>query len=109
MEPQRHWNLKSPECYAKVIWSCWIQILRVSGNNPYVGYDSEDADPYDRFFETSQVDPRLPAMERVIDIEVNGDYKIYPFTKIAEKGVLMDRFKDLDFDKTKANGFKSIP
>ena len=35
-------------------------------------------------------------MERVIDIEVNGEYKIYPFTKIAEKGVLMDRFKDLD-------------
>ena len=72
------------------------KLSRQYGNNPYVGYDSEDADPYDRFFETSQVDPRLPAMERVIDIEVNGDYKIYPFTKIAEKGVLMDRFKDLD-------------
>ncbi len=72
------------------------KLARQYGNNPYVGYDSEDADPYDRFFETSQVDPRLPAMERVIDIEVNGDYKIYPFTKIAEKGVLMDRFKNLD-------------
>ena len=40
------------------------------GSNPYVGYDSEDADPYDRYFASSQVGPRLPAMERVIDIEV---------------------------------------
>lgn len=72
------------------------KLTRQYGNNPYVGYDSEDAAPYMRYFETSQVDPRLPAMERVIDIEVNGAYKIYPFTRIAEQGVLMDRFKNLD-------------
>jgi len=32
------------------------------------------------------VDKRLPAMERVIDIEVNGEYKIYPFYKNICRG-----------------------
>lgn len=63
------------------------------GSNPYVGYDSGDGKPYERYFSHSEVDTRLPAMERVIDIEVNGAYKIYPFTKIAEKGVINDSFK----------------
>ncbi len=66
------------------------------GSNPYVGYDSDGADPYDRYFPASQVDSRLPAMERVIGIEVNGAYKIYPFSRIAEQGVVMNRFKNLD-------------
>lgn len=63
------------------------------GSNPYVGYDSRDGKPYERYFSHSEVDSRLPAMERVIDIEVNGAYKIYPFTRLAEKGVINDSFK----------------
>lgn len=68
-------------------------VARSYGRNPYVGYDSTDGTPYERFFPPSQVDPRLPAMERVVDIEVQGAYKIYPFTKIAEKGVINDVFR----------------
>jgi hypothetical protein len=63
------------------------------GNNPYVGYDSEDGLPYDRFFSNRDVDSRLPSMERVIDIEVDGSYKIYPFSKIASLGIINDNFK----------------
>lgn len=63
------------------------------GNNPYEGYDSSDGKPYERYFKHSEVDARLPAMERVVDIEVNTSYKIYPFTKIAEKGVINDSFQ----------------
>jgi hypothetical protein len=63
------------------------------GNNPYVGYDSDKNKPYERFFNPSELDTRLPAMERVIDIEVNGSYKIYPLTKIAEMGVINDTYK----------------
>jgi hypothetical protein len=63
------------------------------GNNPYEGYDASDGKPYERYFSHSELDKRLPAMERVIDIEVQGSYKIYPFTLIAEKGVINDRFQ----------------
>ncbi len=62
------------------------------GSNPYVGYDSSDGKPYERYFSHSAVDTRLPAMERVVDIEVDGSYKIYPFAKIAEKGVINDTY-----------------
>jgi hypothetical protein len=66
------------------------------GQNPYVGYDASGASPYSRFFAPEDVDSRLPAMERVIDIEVKGNYRIYPFSAIAKKGVLQDRFRGLD-------------
>jgi len=69
------------------------ELASTYGRNPYLGYDSSDGKPYERYFSHSEVDTRLPAMERVIDIEVNGAYKIYPFTKIAEKGVINDSFK----------------
>ena len=58
-----------------------------------MGYDSSDGKPYERYFSHSDVDTRLPAMERVIDIEVDGSYKIYPFAKIAEKGVINDTYQ----------------
>lgn len=63
------------------------------GKNHYVGYDKEGGNPFGRYFNTSDIDPRLPAMERVIDIEVKGSRKIYPFSAIAEKGVINDSFK----------------
>lgn len=66
------------------------------GHNPYVSYDSIGNNPYARFFDSEDVDSRLPAMERVIDIRVGDDFKVYPWTKIAEKGVLHDHFKGTD-------------
>jgi len=66
------------------------------GHNPYVSYDSIGNNPYDRFFDANDVDTRLPAMERVIDIRAGDDYKIYPWTKIAEAGVLHDHFNGTD-------------
>ncbi len=64
------------------------------GTNPYDGYDDMDnARP--RLY-SGEVDPRLPAMERVVDIQVNGKYKIYPLTLIQEKGVINDRFEGSD-------------
>ncbi len=65
------------------------------GNNPYVGYDTKSGMPYERYFSQGDVDPRLPAMERVIDIEVEGTFKIYPFSKITEAGAVNDKYKTL--------------
>ena len=72
------------------------KLARRYGNNPYEGYDNEDGHPYERYFDSSDVDPRLPAMERVIDIEVHGEYKIYPFSKIANAGTVNDKYKTLN-------------
>jgi len=44
------------------------------GTNPYTGYDNlENTQP--RLFK-GEVDSRLPAMERVVDVQVDGKYKI---------------------------------
>ncbi len=63
------------------------------GHNPYYHYDSISKNPYSRFFDKENVDPRLPAMERIVDIQDDGKYKVYPFTTVAEKGVINDQFR----------------
>ena len=62
------------------------------GYNPYTKYDAK-TEPLKRFFDSDKVDKRLPAMERIVDIENNGDYKIYSFNSVAKKGVINDIFK----------------
>lgn len=62
------------------------------GTNPYIGYDAlTNTQP--RLFE-GEVDPRLPAMERVIDIKVDDQRKIYPFSAFEKTDVINDRFKN---------------
>jgi len=62
------------------------------GTNPYTGYDAP-ANKQPRFFK-GEVDQRLPAMERVIDIQVDGDYKIYPLSAFENTDVINDVFKN---------------
>ncbi len=64
------------------------------GTNPYEHYDSKSGMPYERFFDHDKLDKRLPAMERVIDIEGKNGYKIYPFSIIKKEGVINDSFDD---------------
>lgn len=64
--------------------------FREYGTNPYTSYDNlENTQP--RLFK-GEVDERLPAMERVIDIEVDGKSKVYPLSKISKKQVVNDNF-----------------
>jgi hypothetical protein len=68
---------------------------RPYGNNPYVGYDDPDGNP---FLFDGPVDGRLPAMERVLAIELDGEAKAYPFGLLARerKTVVHDRVGDTD-------------
>ncbi|MCJ8163219.1 DUF3179 domain-containing protein [Pontibacter sp. E15-1] len=66
---------------------------RSYGTNPYAGYDQPGNTPYDVFIKQGLVDKRLPAMERVVDVESKGKRKIYPFSAIAKKGVVNDSFE----------------
>lgn len=58
------------------------------GANPYERYDDLGVEQ-PRLFD-GEVDDRLPAMERVINITVNKDHRIYPLSKIQEEGVIND-------------------
>lgn len=70
----------------------FAQNEKMYGHNPYKKYD-EKKNPIEHFFNSDKVDKRLPAMERVVDIENEGNYKVYSFTSIAKDGVVNDTFK----------------
>jgi hypothetical protein len=59
------------------------------GSNPYVGYDTDDTP----FLYDGKVDDRLPPMERVVDITINGKHKIYPNSDLARNVVINDEFE----------------
>ena len=61
--------------------------MRNYGSNPYPGYDNITRSPF-LFFEP--VDGRLPAMERVVTVSLNGEDAAYPFSVVAEQKVVED-------------------
>ncbi|MBI4337656.1 MAG: DUF3179 domain-containing protein [Chloroflexi bacterium] len=60
------------------------------GLNPYLGYDT-DASPF--LFE-GPVDTRLPAMERVVGVQIGGRTVAYPYQALAQRGVVYDTLGD---------------
>lgn len=60
---------------------------RPYGENPYAGYDQREGRP---FLFTGQLDERLPAMMRVVGIEVDGEMKAYPYDVLSEQRVVHD-------------------
>jgi hypothetical protein len=63
------------------------------GHNPYKKYDDLSSSPYQRFFKKNKISNKLPAMERIVDIQDQGDYKVYTFTAVKQKEVINDTFK----------------
>ena len=61
--------------------------LKPYGRNPYLGYDDISRSPF-LFFE--EVDGRLPAMERVVTVSLNGEDAAYPFNVLAAQKVVED-------------------
>ncbi len=60
---------------------------RSYGNNPYTDYDSTTGSP---FLFDGELDTRLPATERVVGVEIDDDVMAYPFSTVAEVGVVND-------------------
>jgi hypothetical protein len=60
---------------------------RPYGRNPYRGYDRIGDTP---FLFRDPVDPRLPAMERVLGVTHGGKTRIYPFAALAAAPVIND-------------------
>ena len=74
------------------------------GTNVYEEYDSK---PNPRLF-FGEIDSRLPAMERVIDIQSMGEFKIYPHSKVAAEKVINDEFNGLKLVLFFQSGTNSI-
>ena len=70
-----------------VVLSRETGFLRPYGENPYPGYDNISRSPF-LFFEP--VDGRLPAMERVVTVSLNGEDAAYPFSVLTEQSVVED-------------------
>lgn len=60
---------------------------REYGRNPYRGYDASDSTP---FLLSGSPDPRLPPMERVVAITLEGQDKAYPYRVLVEQRVVYD-------------------
>lgn len=61
---------------------------RSYGANPYARYDAPGSRP---FLFKGEIDERLPAMERVVGVEFNGEARAYPFSGLAEQRVVVDK------------------
>ena len=61
--------------------------MRNYGKNPYVRYDDINNTP---FLLQNSPDRRLPPMERIVNVSINGINKIYPFSTIQKEKVLHD-------------------
>ena len=60
---------------------------RPYGSNPYRGYDTIEDQPF-LFFDP--VDERLPPMERVLNVSVEGTHRLYPFSVLSRHPVVND-------------------
>ena len=66
------------------------------GQNPYVGYDDLRRGPISRFFRPKP-DNRLPAMERVVALEIGDQALAYPFESLSKKRVVNQKIENREF------------
>jgi hypothetical protein len=68
---------------------------RPYGRNPYVGYDNPAGKPLLGFF-SRDADPRLPAMERVVAVELGKGWAA-PFERLREASVVNEKVDGTPF------------
>lgn len=63
---------------------------REYGRNPYTGYDDIAKSP--RLYR-GKLDPRVPPMEKLVVVSVNGLDKVYPYSVTRQRSVIHDEIK----------------
>ncbi|MCS7039115.1 MAG: DUF3179 domain-containing protein [Caldilineales bacterium] len=61
---------------------------REYGRNPYVGYDAIRTRPF--LYEGPEIPATLPAMARVLTLDLGGEAVAYPYEALAREGVVND-------------------
>ena len=92
--PLVSWGTFSAEFPGALVLSRETGHDRPYGRNPYLGYDSEES-PMRAFFRR-QVDDRLPAMERIVALELGDEVRAYPFSSLSDVSVMNDRVAGRD-------------
>jgi hypothetical protein len=62
--------------------------VRAYGNNPYIGYDDINSSPF--LYTGPETPGMLPAVARVLTIDLNGEAVAYPYTVLEEVQVVND-------------------
>ena len=78
--------------------------VRDYGRNPYRGYDRVGETP---FLFDDPLDPRLPAMERVLGVSVRDVHRLYPFGVLGERPVINDEIMQTPVVVISRNGVLS--
>lgn len=73
------------------------QVAKKHEHRPFYHMDHDSKNFDTTYFLPENLDPRLPPLERVLDIHVEGHTKIYPFEAIAKKEVINDEFDHMKF------------
>jgi hypothetical protein len=74
------------------------------GKNPYVGYDDINATP---FLYRGRRDDRLPPMEKVVAVEIDGKSRAYPHAVTRKQRVIHDRIGQQEIVVFHADGAAS--
>ncbi len=82
------WETVKALCPDALVLSRGTGHRREYGRNPYVGYDDPAGSPMPMFFK-ADADPQLPAMERIVALDV-GDGWAVAFSRLSEVGVVND-------------------
>jgi len=62
---------------------------RSYGQNPYIGYDNINSKP---FLYRGKIDERLPPNEKIIAIEIDNNFKAYPYSITEKMKIINDDF-----------------
>ena len=65
--------------------------IRDYGGNPYTGYDDVNSSP---FISGGEDEDRLPAVERVVAVDIGDQAAAYPFSELEKSPVVNDRIGD---------------
>ncbi len=63
-------------------------LQRSYGVNPYAGYDDPNQQPF--LYQGTATPAKMPALARVLALQINGDAVAFPYTALAARRVLTD-------------------
>ena len=81
----------------KILSPVGLPIVSKKEHRPFYHLNHEDNAIDTSYFISENVDPRLPPLERVLDIHVADHSMIYPFSEIAKREVINEVFENMHF------------
>ncbi|MFM9946208.1 MAG: DUF3179 domain-containing protein [Bacteroidia bacterium] len=81
----------------KILTPLNVSLTNKKSHRPFYHLNHDNKTLDTTYYLPEKVDPRLPPLERVLDIHVEEHTMIYPFSKISEKEVINEVFDNMHF------------